>query len=224
MREPTRHHPRYEIDTQILYTIETPPNTQPPQKAKGVCARNLSQGGLLLEAQERLSPGTRMALLLIRGKRGVIEAQGEVVWADDTAAGPVFRHGIRIIRMEPSQELAWKSFLEEASRELGRRSLRFDIDVPITCRRKGNDNSFGGRAIAVNISRGGFLVLLPELVPVDTILELEVRTSTQSLKTEARVVRSEEPRPDGMIPHGLAFVDSHEGSRLLPELFLVGVL
>lgn len=224
MREPTRHHPRYEIETEVLYTLETSPSAQPPQKAKGVCARNLSQGGLLLEAQARLTPGTRLALLLIRGKRGVIEAQGEVVWAEDAAAKPIFRHGIRIIRMEPSQELAWKSFLDEASRELGRRSLRFDIDVPITCRRKDTGDSLGGRAIAVNVSRGGFLVLLPVRVPVDTILCLEVRTPTQSLKTEARVVRFEEPRPDGLIPHGLAFADSHEGSRLLPELFLVGVL
>lgn len=224
MREPTRHHPRYEIETEVLYTAERSPNTQPPQKAKGVCARNLSQSGLLLEAQEPLAPGTRLAMLVIRGKRGAIEAQGEVVWAEDPAAKPIFRHGIRIIKMEPSQEIAWKSFLDEASRELGRRSLRFDINLPITCRRKDTGESLGGRAIAVNVSRGGFLVLLPTCVPVDTILNLEVRTSTQSLKTDARVVRFEQPRPDGMIPHGLAFVDSHEGSRLLPELFLLGIL
>jgi PilZ domain-containing protein len=224
MREPTRHHPRYEVETEVLYTPEASPSAQPPQKAKGVCARNLSQGGLLLEAQERLSPGTRLALLVIRGKRGAIEAQGEVVWTDDTAARPVFRHGIRIIKMEPSQDVAWKSFLDEASRELGRRSLRFDIDVPITCRRTDTGDSLGGRAIAVNVSRGGFLVLLSVRVPVDTVLCLEVRTPTQSLKTEARVVRFEEPGPDGLIPHGMAFVDSHEGSRLLPELFLVGIL
>jgi hypothetical protein len=224
MREPTRHHPRYEIETEVLYTLEASPNTQPPQKAKGVCARNLSQGGLLLEAQERLSPGTRLALLVIRGKRGAIEAQGEVVWAEDDLTRPIFRHGIRIISMQPSQEVAWKSFLDEAGRELGRRSLRFDIDVPISCRRKDTGESLGGRAIAVNVSRGGFLVLLPVRVPVDLVLCLEVRTPTQSLKTEARVVRLDEPRPDGLIPHGMAFVDSHEGSRLLPEFFLVGIL
>lgn len=224
MREPIRHDPAYEIATEVLYSVADSPSTQPPQKAKGVCARNLSQGGLLLEAQARLTPGTRLTLLLIRGNRGAIDAQGEVVWADDAARKAIFRHGIRIIRLEPSQELAWSSFLDEASRELGRRSHRFDIDVPITCCRKDNGDNLGGRAIAVNVSRGGFLVLLPTCVPVGTILELEVRTSTQSLKTEARVVRSEDPRPNGLIPHGLAFVDSDEGSRLLPELFLVGIL
>lgn len=224
MSDPHRRHPRYEIETQVLYMLESAPVTQPPQKAKGVCTRNLSQGGLVLEAEERLPPGTRLALILIRGTRGAIEAQGEVVWADDAAAKPRFQHGIRITRMEPSQELAWKSFLDEASRDLGRRTLRFDIDLPITCCRKDCGDSLGGRAVAVNVSRGGFLVLLPVRVPVDTILCLEARTPTLSLKTDARVVRHEEPRPDGLIPHGLAFVDSQEGSRLLPELFLLGVL
>lgn len=224
MSEPTRHDPPYEIATEVLYSVANSPSTQPPQKAKGMCARNLSQGGLLLEAQSRLSPGTRLTLLLIRENRGAIDAQGEVVWADEAAGQATFRHGIRVVRLEPSQELAWRSFLDEASRELGRRGHRYDIDVPMTCCRKDNGDNLGGRAIAVNVSRGGFLVLLPVRVPVDTILCLEVRTATQSLRTEARVVRLEEPRPDGLIPHGLAFVDSDEGSRLLPELFLVGIL
>jgi hypothetical protein len=50
-----------------------------------------------------------------------------------------------------------------------------------------------------------------------------VRTPTQSLRAEARVTRREEPRPDGLIPHGLAFVDAR-GPDLLPELFLLGIL
>lgn len=224
MSEPTRRHPRYAIETEILYTVEARPGGPAAQKAKAGCTRNLSQGGLLLESEEHLLPAARLALLLIRGKEGTIEARGEVVWAARVPATSRFRHGIRITQMEPSQEIAWKRFLDEASRELGRRSVRFDIDLPVTCCRKDSGDKLGGRAVAANVSRGGFLLLLPVRVPVDTILCLEVRTPTQILQTDARVVRLEDPRADGLIPHGLAFADAQEGPRLLPELFLLGIL
>ncbi len=224
MTEPTRTYARYRIETEVVYTVDGRTGIHGPQKAKGVCARNLSQGGLLLEAEEHLPPGAKLPSLLIRGKRGTIQAEGQVVWAEGPTAEGRFRHGIRITRLEPPQELAWKSFIDEGSREFGRRSIRFEIHLPITCRRKDSGDALGGRVLAVNVSRGGFLVLLPVCVPVDTILSLEIRTTTQSLKTEARVVRLEDPRADGLIAHGLAFVDSQEGPRLLPELFLLGLI
>ena len=224
MTRPTRSSPRYSIETEVLYTVDAPTSSHDPQKAKGVCTRNLSQSGLLLEAEEHLPPGTRLAPLLIRGKLGTIEAQGQVVWAEGPSAEGRFRHGIRLKQLDPSQELAWTSFVDEESRGLGRRPIRLDINLPVTCHRKDSGESLGGRAVAVNVSRGGLLVLLPVCVPVNTILSLEVRTQTQGLKTETRVVRLEVPRPDGLIPHGLAFMDSREGSRLLPELFLLGLL
>ncbi len=223
MTHPTRRHPRYEIETDVVYTVENLPGTQAPQKGKGVCARNLSQGGLLLQVGEELPVGTRLSLFLIRGRQGTVEVHGQVVWVEEGPEGGTFQHGIQILQMEPPQEIAWKAFLDEASREVGRRPLRFDIDLPFTCRRKETGEAVGGRAVAVNVSRGGLLVMLSVPVAVDSVLSLEVRTPTQSLKADARVVRQEEPRPDGLIPHGLAFVDAHEGSHLLPELFLLGI-
>src|SRR5574341_1087064 len=222
MPHPTQGYPPYEFETELVYTLGAQPDDGPVPKGKGACARNLSEGELLLEAEERLPVGTRLTLFLIRGKQGAIEIPGEVVWAEEAAIQRIFPHRVRILQMESTQHLAWKSFREAASREVRRRSLRFDVDFPITCRRKDSGEHVGGRAVAVNVSRGGFLVLLSVRIPVDTALSLEVRSSTQSLKTEARVVRIEEARPDGLIPHGLAFADTAEGSRLLPQLFLLG--
>jgi hypothetical protein len=224
MSRPAGRHPRYDIETEVVYTLDTLPSPRTVQTAKGVCARNLSQGGLLLEAGEHLPVGTRLTIILVRGKQGAIEVQGEVVWTEKASAQPIFQHGVRILQLDPPQELAWKSFLEEASREVGRRPLRFEVNLPLTCRRKENGENVGGRAVAVNVSRGGLLVLLSVPVPVGTMLSLEVRTPTQNLKADARVVRLEEPRSDGLIPHGLAFVGAQEGSQLLPELFLLGIL
>ncbi len=224
MSQPTRRYPRYEIETEVVYSPEGPPGAQAAQKGKGVCARNLSQGGLLLQAREHLPVGARLTLFLIRGKQEAIELHGQVVWTEEAPEQGVFQHGVQILRMEPSQELAWKAFLDEASREVGRRPLRFDIDLPLTCRRRETGEAVGGRAVAVNVSRGGLLVLLSVPVSIGTVLCLEVRTATQSLKTDARVVRQEEPRPDKLIPHGLAFLDAQEGSQWLPELFLLGIL
>jgi hypothetical protein len=66
-------------------------------------------------------------------------------------------------------------------------------------------------------------VLLSVRVPVGTRLWVEVRTPSQRLKAEARVVRLEAERSDGLVPHGLAFAGAG-GSELLPELFLLGLL
>jgi hypothetical protein len=217
MVEPSRHHPRYEIETEVLYKVETPPQT-----AKGVCSRNLSEGGLLLEGDEFLPPGTRLDLILIRAKRGTIECQGEVVWAEDPRPKAGFRHGIRITRMDPPQQVAWERFLAEASRELGRRPLRLDIDIPLSCRLPDREERWQGRAL--NVSRGGFLVRLPVQLPEGTVLSLEVESPTQNLKTDARVVRVQEPGEDGLVPHGLAFVNAEDGARFLPALFLLGLL
>ncbi len=224
MSHPTRRHPRYEIETEVVYTVEKLAGTQAAQKGRGVCARNLSEGGLLLQVKEHLPVGTQLALFLIRGKQRAVEVHGEVVWAEAAADEGGFQHGVRILPMEPAQETAWKAFLGEASREVGRRPLRFDIDLPLTCRRKDTGEAVGGRAVAVNVSRGGLLVLMSAPVSVGTVLSLEARTPTQSLRADACVIRLEEPRSDGRIPHGLAFVDADEGSHLLPQLFLLGIL
>ncbi len=219
---PMRRYPRYEIETEVVYTLEQLPGPRAGQTARAVCARNLSQGGLLLEAGEPLPPGTQLHLRLLRGKPGAVEVSGEVVWAEESP--PSFRHGVRILPLEPRQELAWKSFLDEAGREAGRRPLRYAIDLPVSCRRTETGEMVGRGALAVNISRGGLLVLLSVPVAVGTRLSLEVRTPTQSLKADARVARLEDQRSDGLIPHGLAFVDTRGGSQLLPQLFLLGIL
>lgn len=218
-----RHCPRYEIDTQVIYRVDAPPGALPPRTKAGRC-RNLGEGGLLLEAEEYLPPGTRLRLLLIRGKRGVIEGRGEVAWAEGAAPKPWLLHGVRITLLEPPQQLALELFLYEASRELGRRPIRFDIDLPLTCRKKNSQQAWEGRA--VNVSRTGLLGLLPVRFSQGTILSLEmqIRLLGQSLRTEARVVRLEDPREDGRVPHGMAFVDPEEGPRLLPELLMIGLL
>jgi hypothetical protein len=176
----------------------------------------------VLEAEEYLPPGTSLSLLLIRAKRGSVECQGEVVWAEDPPPRPTLRHGIRITRMDPEQQQTWECFLREAARELGRRPLRYDVEIPVTCCRRGNGEKWAGHAL--NVSRRGLLVLLPTRVPEETIISLHVQTPTQSLTADARVVRVERARPDGLFPHGVAFIDAETGSCLLPALFLLGLL
>lgn len=78
MSEPTRRHLRYEIETQVIYKTEALP-TGPPSKAKPGRTRNLSDGGRVSGAEERLSPSTRLTLLIARGGVQTIEGQGEVV-------------------------------------------------------------------------------------------------------------------------------------------------
>ncbi len=103
-----------------------------------------------------------------------------------------------------------------------RSGRRLEINLPVTC--SGEDGKpLGGRAVALNVSRGGLLVLLSVRVPIGSRLWVEVRTPSQHLKAEVRVVRLEAERSDGLIPHGVAFVDA-QGTDLLPLLFLMGLL
>src|SRR5512138_4015223 len=87
--------------------------------------------------------------------------------------------------------------------QAGRRYPRYQIAIalPVTCCRKEDGERVGGRGLAMNVSRGGLLVLLSAAVPVETLLSVEVQTATQRLTSDARVVRVEDPRPDGLIPH-----------------------
>lgn len=216
-----RRHPRYEIGTPVLYRVEMPDAALPPRTKRGR-SRNLSAHGLLLEAEEYLPPGTRLALPLIRGKLGGIEGHGEVVWVKEPAAWNHILHGVQITRLNPLHHAVWRRFLQEASREIGRRSLRFDVDLRLTCRGKYGHDGCEGRT--GNQSRTGLLVLLPVRFPERSILSLGIRTPGRTFETEARVVRLGDPRVDGRIPHGLVFVDLQEASRLLSEVLLVGLL
>lgn len=122
--------------------------------------------------------------------------------------------------MAPRQQLNWELFLHEASREMGHRPIGFEIDLPL-CRRRDGSGAWEGRA--VNASRAGMLALLPVRIPEKSILSLEVQAIGRTLQAEARVVRLENPRADGLIPHGLAYVDPEKGSRLLLDLLAVGL-
>lgn len=95
-----------------------------------------------------------------------------------------------------------------------RRQPRFKIELPIDYRIESKDR-FGG--VAVNASKGGLLVYLPEAIVVGTLLKIEILFAKglelDSIKATAKVVWSDLPSQEiwGEYRYGLEFQSFQKG-------------
>jgi len=107
-----------------------------------------------------------------------------------------------------------------------RRQPRFSIELPLDYCIERKDR-FGG--VAVNASRGGLLVYLPEAIVVGTLLKIDILFAKglelNSIKAIAKVVWSDLPPKEiwGEYRYGLEFQSFQEGDlqklrRLLKEV------
>lgn len=99
-----RRHRRYAYDGSVNYRRLGPSTTGR--------VRNLSEGGLLVELQEFLPPGTPLDLIIAVGEKSV-RVEGEVVWSQELPPTPdgSYRHGIRFTRFELQDRLTWAVFI-----------------------------------------------------------------------------------------------------------------
>jgi hypothetical protein len=87
-----------------------------------------------------------------------------------------------------------------------RRLPRYQIQLPLLYKLSTPTNKFGV-GWTRNLSEGGALVELDDLVPSDTTLHLSLRTDAGAIEIEARVTWAEEPPQFGRdVLHNLAFV------------------
>ena len=107
-----------------------------------------------------------------------------------------------------------------------RKHPRFSVDLPLDYRIEREDR-YGG--VAVNASKGGLLVYLPEAIVVGTLLKIEILfvkgSELNSIKANAKVVWSDLVPKDiwGEYRYGLEFQSFQEGDfqelrRLLKEI------
>jgi hypothetical protein len=102
-----RRHRRYTFDGSVTYRRLGPDTTGR--------IRNLSEGGLLVELPELLSPGTQLDLIISVDDRSV-RAEAEVVWAQELPPTPAgsYRHGVKFTRFELQDRLTWAVFIAKA--------------------------------------------------------------------------------------------------------------
>jgi hypothetical protein len=102
-----RRHRRYTFDGSVTYRRLGPDTTGR--------IRNLSEGGLLVELPELLSPGTQLDLVISVDDRSV-HAEAEVAWAQELPTTPAgsYRHGVKFTRFELQDRLTWAVFIAKA--------------------------------------------------------------------------------------------------------------
>lgn len=183
--------------------------------------RNLSEGGACVELGERLSPEMLLRLLL-RTDRGNVEVEAKVVWAGEAATpGGGFLHGVAFTQV-PAEQLRALRDLIRSKGPVRNAGVRLPLVIPVTCKPTGRKGeAFEG--LTGDISRGGLLLLLPEVVPTGMPLHVTLHTPKGPLSLEGTVawVESLGGRAAGPpFRHGFRFSTFQWSTSLSLGLFL----
>jgi hypothetical protein len=185
-------------------------------------SRNLSEGGACVELNERLRLQAALSVRL-QTDRGAIDAEALVIWASDAAlAGGGVRHGLAFAQISPDHRQTLRDLLL-AEGEMRQAGVRLPLELPVTCRPKGHAlPPIRGRT--GNMSRGGLLLNLPQVVPPETVLELTLHTPQGPVTAEGAIVWVEPEEqwiPGKPIRHGLRFTVLGWSTSLSLGLFLL---
>ncbi len=194
--------PRYPIQLPLLHTVLSPRAGRPTMG----WTRNLSEGGACVELAE-VVPADAALRLCFQTDRGAIEAEAEVIWAaapdSDTGLVP---HGVAFTKIAPDQ----CQLLRELFRTKGlarHTGVRILSDLPVAYQAKGHVGP-PRWGVMGNVSHGGLLLSLPELLRPGTRLKVSWQIAGEHLTAEGTIVWVEpiEGRTPGEpIRHGFRF-------------------
>ncbi len=212
-----RRFPRYLIQLPLLHKSKAPA----PNKAGVGWTRNLSEAGACVELAERL--GSRMPLrLLLRTDRGGIELEAQVVWAGEPGRlGGGILHGVAFTHLLPEQLRALRDLIRSKG-QVRNAGVRVPLEISVTCMPTGPRRPTL-QGLTGDISRGGLLLLLPEVVPAGSTMNITLQTSNGPLTVEGAVVWVEPPGGRAVGPpfrHGCRFTTLRWSTSLSLGLFL----
>lgn len=220
---PPRRHARLEVELFVIAKVISPADPSREQHPQFGTAKNVSEGGLLLELSEALPLSTHLDLLIDLGQRA-IRADGEVVWMKPTEGGRSFHHGIHLLRLDAEDGQAWFAFLAKLERAPKRTRARLSAEVPVVCRPHGAPSkALEGRTL--NVSEGGTMMKLPEALPLTQPVALTFQTLKGPMTIGARVVWVEpgHAREEG-IAHGFCFTGPANEEGFLLDLLITSFL
>ena len=178
--------------------------------------RNVSLGGVMLDAPSLFNPQTPLEVRLMMGHR-VIRASAVVAWS--APAGTDFRHGLSFTDFPHEDRALWQELIAYQAGPTPRASIRIPVVVHAGCRPCGEATPLIPGHIT-NIGEEGLLVWLPELFPVETRLSIQVPSGKGTCSVEGGVVWVVEKKPGPLVPHGVRFCSDH----LERDLFIAAVL
>jgi hypothetical protein len=197
-----RQFQRYLIQLPILHKAEVPGST----RAGVGWTRNMSEGGACVELGERLRPPMSLRLLL-RTDRGSVEVEGQVVWAGEPGlVGGGILHGVAFTQIAPDQLQALRDLLLSRG-QVRHDGVRLPLELSVTCQPRTQAGP-PLQGLTGDISRGGLLLLLPQVLPPGSILDITLHTPNGPLTLEGAVAWVESPGGRALGPpfrHGLHF-------------------
>jgi hypothetical protein len=201
-RAERRHGRRYPIQLPLAHT----PSAFRAARGGIGWTRNLSEQGACVELAERLQSPMPF-LLCFQTDRGVIDVEAEMAWCGHSpqSEGGIL-HGLTFTRFNPDQRRDLQALF--LSKGLMRPTkVRLPFEVTVTCHSQGRAG-MPLRGRTRDISRGGLLLRLGQVVPPGTALELTLHTPAWPVTVGATVVWVAPPEgrtPGGPIRHGMRF-------------------
>jgi hypothetical protein len=144
--------------------------------------------------------------VFLRTDQGGFLVDGQVVWSGESATPEVVLHGVKFTEVTLEQHRALQDLIARKG-ELLPVAVRVPVKLTVLCRRKGDAGpAIPGRT--GNVSRGGLLLRIPQVLPPGTILDIILQASGEALRLQGSVVwvESQTPQvPGEPIRHGLQF-------------------
>ena len=183
--------------------------------------RDLSEGGACVELAEAVSARIPLRLLL-RTDRGGIELEAQVVWAGGAGrSGGGILHGVVFTRLLPDQLQALRELIR-SKRQVRNAGVRVSLEISVTCTPTGSRRP-PLQGLTGDVSHGGLLLLLPEVVPPGATMTVTLHTPKGPITVEGAVVWVEPPGGRAVGPpfrHGFKFTTLRWSTSLSLGLFL----
>jgi len=213
-----RRSPRYVIQLPFLHKTVAPA----PVRASGVgWTRNLSEGGACVEVAEGLWLQVPLHLIL-RTDRGGIEVSAQVVWiGEPSRTGGGIQHGLTFTQLLPDQLRALRELIQSKG-QVQNAGVRVPLETPVTCLPT-HTRRPTLQGLTADISRGGLLLLLPEVIAPGSTMDVTLQTPNGPLKVEGVVAWVEPPGGQAVGPpfrHGFQFTTLRWSTSLSLGLFL----
>ncbi len=176
---------RYPIQLPLAYK----PGGATSGGVRGGWTCDLSAGGACLELGERLRPQAVVQVRL-RTVHGPIDVGAEVVWAGEpTSPAGGIPHGVAFEHLTPEQFQALQSLqaLPLSPSGAPQARVRLPVDFAVTCQPKRPARATVQGRVG-DMSRGGMLLRLPEILAPGTEVEITLQTTTGSVRVAGEIV------------------------------------
>jgi hypothetical protein len=194
--------PRYPIQLPLLHTVLS---SSAGRSSMG-WTRNLSEGGACVELAE-VVPADAALRLSLQTDSGAIEVEAEVIWAaapdSDTGLVP---HGVAFTKIAPNQCQLLRGLFRSKG-QARHTGVRISSDLSVAYQDIGHVGP-PRRGSMENVSHGGLLLSLPEVLRPGTRLKVSWQIAGEYLAAEGTIVWVEPPEgrtPGESIRHGFRF-------------------